>query len=154
MIRVIQLLFLALLLFFVLTEGIPYIRDRVEGITPAKVSGREIEGSSESATCVRLAHQVNAYVNQQVVAASEPPGDPGLWGDSLGRIENELSEAEQACSCPTQACDTARRALREISALTANVDRLFGGDGSVAGALARRQESINALLEQARVLAR
>ena len=47
----------------------------------------------------------------------------------------------------------AREALFEISELSANFERLFGGDASVAGALANQQEGINALLEQARVLA-
>lgn len=154
MIRIIQLLALAFLLFLLVTEGIPWIRDRVEGITPDKFSGRQLPDDGGDATlCVRLAHEANTYVSEQAVAASQPPGDRGLWMGSLGRIENRIYEAERVCTCPGDACDTAREALVEISELVADIDRLIGGDPRGAGELARRQEGINALLEQARVLA-
>lgn len=155
MIRIIQLLALAFLLFLLITEGIPWIRDRVEGITPDKFSGRQLPGDAgDSALCVRLAHDVNTFVSDQAVAASQPAGDRTMWMGSLGRIENRIYEAERACTCAGDACDTARDALVELSELVSDIDRLIGGDPRGAGELARRQEGINALLEQARVLGR
>ena len=153
MIRVIQLLVVLFLLFLLVTQGVPWIRDRVEGITPEKL-GRRLPESGDSASCIHLAHDVSALVSEQAVAASQPPGDRSRWIGSLGRIENQIYEAERACTCATDACDIARQALVEISDLVADIDRLIGGDARGAGELARRQEGINALLEQARALAR
>ncbi len=153
MIRLIQLLALAFLLFLLVTQGVPWIRDRVEGITPEKL-GRRLPEGGDAASCVQLAQDVSSFVSEQAVAASQPPGDRGRWIGSLGRIENRIYEAERACTCSTDACDIARQALVEISELVAEVDRLIGGDARGAGELARRQEGINALLEQARAQAR
>ncbi len=52
--RIIRWLVLALLLFFGITEGLPWIRARVEGITEDKVRGRSGDVSDEAVTCVRL----------------------------------------------------------------------------------------------------
>jgi hypothetical protein len=153
MIRIVQLLAVALLLFILVTEGIPWIRERIEGLTPASFNARRLPQGGDAPACVELTHEVSAYVIDQAVAASQPPGDRTRWLGSLGRIEDRLYEARRACTCTTDACSTSREALAEVSSLVADIDRLIGGDARGAGELARRQESINALLEQVRVQA-
>ena len=152
--RIVRWLVIALLLFFGVTEGLPWIRARVEGITESKVTGRPVDVADDAAMCVHLAHRASAFAVQEVGRVTTPSRDSAAWVEASYEVRDRISEAERACSCPSAACDKARQAMTELVDLVNDIDRLIGGDARFAGTLARRQEQINVLLEQARVLSR
>ncbi|MCZ6506437.1 MAG: hypothetical protein O7A04_00095 [Acidobacteria bacterium] len=145
---------MALLLFFLLTEGIPWVRQYVEGITREKIAGRPSAMADDSTNCVHQVNQANAYLGQQLGHIWPPPGDASAWRDSTREIQNRISEAARTCACSTDACRIGREALDRIRSLVGDIDLLVGGDGRFAGTLARQQEEINALIDQAGALSR
>jgi hypothetical protein len=154
MARIVRWLVVALLLFFGITEGLPWIRGWVEGITEDKVTGRPTGVIDDASMCVHLAHRVSAFAGQEIGRVTTPPTDSPAWVEATYEIRDRIGDADRACTCPSSACDKARQALAELRGLVDDVDRLIGGDARLVGTLARRQEQIDVLLEQARALSR
>lgn len=151
MARVAQLLFLAIVAFFVITEGVPRIRQWVEGVSPEKVKGRADPSLDPSGYCVHLAHQAGASVARELRSVAPPPADVSGWWDAGDEIESRVRTAETACSCASDACTAASRALGEIRALVEEANRLLQGETGVVPNFARRLDEIDVLLERARV---
>jgi hypothetical protein len=151
MARVAQLLFLAIVAFFVITEGVPWIRQWVEGVSPEKLEGRADPSLDPSGYCVHLAHQAGAFVARELRSVAPPPADVSSWWDAGDEMESRVRTAETACSCAGDACKVASRALGEIRTLVEEANRLLHGEPGVVPNFARRQEEIDVLLEQARI---
>jgi hypothetical protein len=149
--RVVKLLVVVVVLYFGVTQGLPWIRQRVEGVTQDKVEGRPDPSLDADDYCVRLAHQASAFVGQELRVLAPPPAENSGWVNAADDIERYVREAENACSCPEDACEVAGEALSQIRSLVADANDVLHGDTALVLDFARRQEEIDALLEQARV---
>ena len=154
MMKILRWVAFAFLIFVLLTEVIPRIRDRVEGVSQDKIVGRPDPMAGDATACVRLAELASALVGDEVHGAKPPPGDSSGWAEASDVIHQRITEAEDVCTCPEPGCDTARDAMQELGALVNDIDQMIAGAGTGALSLTNRQERINELLEQARVEAR
>jgi hypothetical protein len=152
--RVIRLVVLVIVAYFAITQGLPWVRDRVEGVTEDKIEGRADPSLEPAGYCVHLAHQAGAFVTRELREVAPPPAEHLNWIDAADDIEQRIGEAEKACSCPSDACTAATEALGEIRGLVAEANRLVQGDSRVLPNFSERQEMIDVLLERARVLSR
>jgi hypothetical protein len=154
MMRLARWLAVLVVLYFGATELLPRIRNRVEGISRDKIVGQRATVDADAGACVRRAFEVNDLVVDESRNAVPPPGDSTGWVDAAPTIQQRIAEAEDACTCDTPGCGTAREALRQISATVEDLDLLIDGQERFSGHLAQRQERIVELLERARVEAR
>jgi len=155
MMRILRFVAIAFILFIGLTEVIPWIRNRVEGISQQKIVGRPdplLDG--EASTCVHLAVQASLRVGDEIHGAKPPPGDSSGWTAVSDEISNQINEAEDACTCSEAGCSSARQAMGELSSLVSDINLMIGGQAAGAVSLANRQERIDVLLNRARVEAR
>lgn len=152
MIRILKLAALALVLLVFVTEVLPWIRDRVEGVTEEKIVGRPDPMTlGDETVCVHLATEASTLVGDSILYVKPPPADSSDWVEASYEIQRRITEADDRCTCPGDACLTGREALGEIQALVDDIDRMISGESSVAMSLANRQDRIVALLEKARV---
>lgn len=152
--RIIQAVLLLLVAYFGITRGIPWVRSWVDSVTQEKIEGRTDPSLDPSGYCVHLATQASALVTRQLRDLAPPPADASSWTDAGDEIESRIRTAEDACTCPGDACEVAMEALAGIRGLVAEANRVLLGEFGVAPNFARRQEEIDVLLEQARVLSR
>jgi hypothetical protein len=154
MMRLIRWLAVLVVVYFGVTEFLPWIRHRVEGVSQEKIVGKAPAADAGAVACVRLALEASDLVVDESRNAVPPPGDSTGWVEAGPSIQRQIAQAEDACTCDAPACRTALEALREVSAQVQDLDLLIAGQERFAGALAHRQERIGELLEQARVLVR
>lgn len=154
MIRILKWAVVVFLVFVFLTEVVPRIRERVEGVTRGKVAGRPDPMTGEASGCVYLAVQANIFVGDEAHGAKPPPGDSSGWAEVGDEIRQRIATAEDACTCPQPGCSTARKAMEELGVLVDDINRMISGQMSVVGSPGSQQERINALLDQAQVEAR
>ena len=82
---------------------------------------------------------------------SLPPVDRDLWGSMLLRVGGDLSSADAACSCPSDACSKASGALYDLRGLVNDLDSFVRSAGNPVLDAPSRLERINRLLASARV---
>jgi hypothetical protein len=152
--KLVQLVLLVAVAYFGITRGLPWVRNWVDSVTQEKIEGRTDPSLDATGYCVHLAHQAGAFVSRELRDLSPPPADSTRWVDAADEIEERVRSAENACSCPSDACEVATQALLQIRDLVAEANRILLGDTGLAPNFARRQEEIDALLEQARVHSR
>ena len=141
--------FSSLIGYYVLTQGLPWL----ETAMGSKGGGSAAEGS-ESAFCISQADAASDAVAGELIPNARPPVDSGVWGTALVRVAGALAAAENACSCPTEACATATDAVYELRTMFDELDDIARGNPMGIGNPARRQERVYDLLDQARAEAR
>jgi len=154
MMRLIRWLAVLVVVYFGVTEFLPWMRQRVEGVTQEKIVGKTAADDAGAASCVRLALQASDLVVDESRNAVPPPADSSGWVEAGPSIQRQIAQAEDACTCDAAACRTALEALGEVSALVRDLDLLIAGQERFTGSLAHRQERIGELLERARLLVR
>jgi len=150
MVKILRWLVLALLLYLGLTEGIPWVREQIGGVTRDSLRGRDLPSNEGPLRCVHLAEDASASIGVQVRYLAATPGDPVAWEQASVPINNLIRDAEFACACPGAACENARQALAGMDELVRSLDGIMGGRATTGLDLARQQEEINTLLGRAR----
>jgi hypothetical protein len=149
--KLVTLAILAAIAYYGYTVGLPWWHK--QQATREAEETADVE-SEQSLRCVSMATDANRTLVDQVRQFDRPPSDPGLWTAALIHIGGELSGADTACACPTDACTKASLALREMRELVDQVDGVARGYATGISNPASRQERIVQLLEEARSLAR
>jgi hypothetical protein len=146
--RLLALAILAVVVYYALTEGLPWLRTAMDSGSAAS------EGSTESALCVSQADAASQSVVDELIPTARPGVDGAVWGTVLVRVAGALAEAERACSCPTAACAKGYEAVREMRGMFDEFDDIARGNPMGISNPANRQERVYQLLDEARALAR
>ena len=139
---------LAVLIYFAVTQGLPWLKTAMgSGSTGVALDGG-------SAYCIDQASAASDTIADELVANARPPVDASLWSLAVMRAGSALGAAENACSCPTAACNKGLRAVDELRVLFDDLDQIARGNPLGVGNPARRQERVYELLNEARSMAR
>lgn len=146
--RLLGLAIIAVLIYFALTQGMPWLK------TAMGSGGGGEGGGGDSSYCVAQANAANDAISNELIPNARPPVDSGVWGNALLRVAGKLAAAENACSCPTGACAKGTDAIYEMRTMFDEFDDIAHGNPMGISNPARRQERVFELLNQARDLAR
>jgi len=146
--RLLGLAIIAVIIYFALTQGLPWLKTAM-----GSGAGSSAE-DSESSYCVAEANAASDAISDELIPNARPPVDAGVWGTALVRVAGALAAAENACSCPTAACAKGSDAVYELRAMFDEFDDIARGNPMGIGNPARRQERVYELLNEARALAR
>jgi hypothetical protein len=144
--RLITLAVVIGVIYFVLTQGWPWIRDQFGGGKPIQESS---SGSSEDSTCVERARSANSSLVSAARSYGQPPVDVDSWSNAVWEIESELQTARSNCGCFSEPCQEATKALDEMASLLSNLDGMVRGDSPGFANPGNQQERINQFLDQA-----
>lgn len=146
--RLLGLAIIAVLIYFALTQGMPWLKTAMGSGGPGSAGG------SDSSYCVEQANAASDAITGEMIPNARPPVDSGVWGNVLMRVGGALAAAENACSCPTPACDKGTDAVYELRTMFDEFNDIARGNPMGIGNPARRQERVYELLNKARDLAR
>lgn len=146
--RLIALAILAGIIYFALTQGMPWLQTAM-----GSKGGSEAAGG-DSAFCVSQAEAASDAIAGELIPNARPPVDSGVWGTALVRVGGALAAAENACSCATAACAKGSEAVYELRTMFDELDDIARGNPLGIGNPARRSERVYELLDEARGLAR
>lgn len=158
---IVKVLALVVIAYFAVTEGWPWLREKLKQWQGEGSGGAQAGGDGAGAgvgdgggRCVDLAAAASTALGEQIRRFRQPPYDLAAWSSAVGTVEERASRAETACTCPRESCQTAATALTELRDLLGGVDAVIRGDPSAFRNPARQQERIDELLDQARDAAR
>ncbi len=146
--RLLALAIVAVVIYFALTQGMPWLK------TAMGSGAGGSTGDSESSYCVAQANAASDAIADELIPNARPPVDAAVWGTVLVRVGGDLARAENACSCPTAACGKGNQAVQELRGMFDEFDDIARGNPMGIGNPARRQERVFELLNEARALAR
>jgi hypothetical protein len=146
--RLLGLAIIAVIIYFVLTQGMPWLQ------TAMGSGGGGGDADDGSAFCISQANAASDAISDELIPNARPPVDSSVWGTALVRVGRALAAAENACSCSTAACAKGTDAVHELRAMFDEFDDIARGNPMGIGNPARRQEQVYALLNEARDLAR
>ena len=139
------LLILLAVVYFVATQAGPWI-DRLRG-TPRSTEISDDDGGAS--LCVDRAYAANESLGDTVREFGYGSVQVDLWSEAMWQVESDINEAYDDCTCPTEACRLAGRALEEMREQIAQLDSLVRGTATGYANPATRQERILELLERA-----
>jgi hypothetical protein len=145
--RLLAVAIVAVIIYIALTQGMPWLQ------TAMGSGGGSSEGG-ESVFCISQASAASDAITDELIPHARPPVDAGVWGTALVRVGRALAAAENACSCPTAACNKGTDAVYELRTMFDEFDDYARGNPMGIANPARRQERVYELLNQARDLAR
>ena len=129
--------------YLVYTQALPKYQERKEA---EQAVDAEIEKSRQ---CIRLAKSANESFGTEIRQFSQPPIDQGLWANFLLRISGDLSAADRACSCPSEACLSATAALLELREVVNDLNTFIRTASQPVTDAASRLDTVGRLLDQA-----
>ena len=156
---IVKVLVLVVLVYVGVTEGWPWLRDRLDrqggaaDTTETTEEGVETGGGAGS-RCVDLAAEASTALGDQLHRFRQPPYDLDAWVSAAAATRERIAAADAACACSLESCATAAAALGELHGLLDAVDSVIRGEPTAFRNPARQQERIDDLLGQARDLAR
>lgn len=150
--KLLTLAVVIVVVYFVYTQGLPWIEERLDGPGAASTAVGE-EGSPGGSGCIDAAEGANRVLHGELVRFGRPPIDPNAWSMAYQSISRAISTAEVDCSsCFGQACRSAQEALAEMRGLALQFDDAARGEAHGWSNPASAQERIDSLLDQARSL--
>jgi hypothetical protein len=148
--RIITLLVVLVLVYFIYAQSLPWLKQSLGVETDQEVGGVVPGGESR---CVETAWQANETFVGQVRLFPGPPIDPLEWSVSFQLITRGIGAAEIACSsCLSEACRKAATAASELRSLSLQFDDMARRNQLGWGNRTTQQERINRLLNEARRL--
>ncbi len=147
--RLLGLAVIAAIIYFALTQGMPWLKTAM-----GSGGGGGTAGGSDSSYCVGEANAASDAISDELIPNARPPVDSGVWGTAVVRVAGALAAAENAWSCPTAACGKGYDAVHELRTMFDEFDDIARGNPMGIGNPARRQERVYELLNEARALAR
>jgi len=138
---------------FLLYQGYHYAGPWLERNFPTE-SGQASGGgeSEESARCVALARGASRNLSDSMRQFSQPPVNQQEWTAAFLSVSSDLSAAESACTCPTDACDRGYAAVSELRDLSLSLDGVVRGGSQGFSNPARALERVHELLDEAESL--
>lgn len=146
--RILRWLVILALVYFGVTEGVPWLRNR---LSPRSL--REPQGMNPAADCIDAATVVNEALADKVRRFGRPPLPIDRWTEAMDEMQDRLDEAELLCGCPGEACRLGREAVSEVGTQLAYFDSAVRGTLGATENPAVRQEHIFDLLRRARAVA-
>jgi hypothetical protein len=147
MLKLVRIAVVALVLYVVVNEAGPWIKEQLSSGS----SGGDAKPGP--VRCVYLADEANEQFGDRVGRVSGPGADPAVWEGFLGEVRGHIGAAQQQCHCDQESCRKALEAMTTLEDLLHELDNRFRG-GVMERSAVRRQQAVNELLNEARVLAR
>jgi len=145
--RIITLLVVLVLVYFIYAQSLPWLK-RSLGVETDQEVGGVVPGSQSR--CVETAWQANETFVGQVRLFPGPPIDPLEWAVSFQQITRGIGAAEIACSsCLSEACRRAATAASEMRSLSLRFDDMARRNQLGWSNAAPQQVRINQLLNEA-----
>lgn len=141
--RFVKLAVLVVVLYFGVTQVVPWVKEEL-GIGVA----RDFSGGGGGG-CVAVAEAASRDFGSGIRQFSRPPIDVESWDRVERQLSGSIYEAESACSCPEESCEKAREALDELRSILYDFDAGFRGQQPVPLNAARQMQRIDALLAEA-----
>jgi hypothetical protein len=146
MFKILRLAVIALVLYVVVKEASPWIKEQLGSGAPAA-------GDTGPVRCVYLADQANEHFGDRVGRVSGPGTDPAVWSEFLGGVRSRIGDAQRQCRCDQLSCRQALQAMTTLEDLLNDLDLRATGGVMERNAINRADE-VNELLNGARALAR
>lgn len=116
-------------------------------------SGGTTSTTRSDNSCVRGAERASEKWGSGLRQFVNPPYDLNAWSSFRSDVESNINAAEIACDCTAESCEKARSAMRDLRALTNDLDSAIR-NGSDASGFVERQEAIDNRISEASELAR
>ena len=137
---------LALLVFGVKVLG-PKIKARLD----AKPASESVDSRADD-SCVGRATSASNRWGNGLGRFVNPPYDIEAWSSFKSDVDQQISEAEGACSCEEESCIKARGAMSDLRSLVSDMDSSVRSGEPPASDVVRRQEAIVNAIDDARAL--
>jgi len=148
--KVINLVLLAVVVWFGYTQVLPWFRSLGTGPGSRAFNA----GGGEDGECVMAARQAAEVFSEVMRGFSRPPIDRNEWDSAYLRIENRITNADDRCSCSRPACSNARAALSDLRGLADDFSIAARSDGAppinAASSLSRIYDNLDRAAEVAR----
>ena len=145
-----RLLWIAILVvagYFAYTELLPRYRAFE---SQREAAARDDEETAAARACVEAAEAVHRDFGPALGRYARRPTDAGGLSTFLIQLSGSLSSADSACSCPGEACLSARAAMLEMRKLLESVDARVRSKVSGSADPAQVEDRIERLLARAR----
>lgn len=117
-----NLLVLAILVvagYYAYTELLP----RYEAHKVSREAGAQAQDDNARARiCIAAAESFRRDLGREANRLSRPGAETGTWSTLMVQLSGDLSGADSACNCPTEACVSAAGALFEMRRLLGRLD--------------------------------
>lgn len=153
----IQLLVAIVIAWFAVTEGWPWLRERLDrtaGDRPAVSAGAGDTANSEAGRCLDRAESASSTLAGALRTFRSPPYDREAWGSVSLEIAGTLGEADDACRCGHPACREAAAAIGALRELHTTADGMIRGEPTTTGNLGTLRARSQDHLDRARDLFR
>src|ERR1051326_7692299 len=145
--RIIKLIIVIAILYFVWKVGLPWLQRQQSGRTATTSASAQ---SGCPAAAARASETWGSGLHQFV----NPPYDISAWSSFHDSVESKISAAEGECSCSDQSCDKARAAMRDLRSLLSDLDTAIRNGSAPPSDLAQRREAIDKQIDEAADLTR
>jgi len=143
--RLIKWVILLALVFVAWKYGLPWVKNKFDSHPAA---------AAADTSCVAAAQRASEAWGSGLHRFTNPPYDLGDWGRFRNDVEGKIAEANAACRESSQSSDMAREAMRDLSALIANMDNAITSGTPPPEDAVQKQEAIDTKLDTAAALAR
>lgn len=141
---------LAVVVYFGITEGLPWLQERLS----SKSGGGPVATTSDRAsTCVSTARRASDAFAGEARRFASPPIDAAAWSQAEVGLRSALGEARAECACAEESCRVASQALTQIDGMITSLDTATRG-GPPPLDLAAHMNETDDLLNRAQNLAR
>lgn len=144
--RIVQVLVVVAIVFVAWKYVVPWVKKQGSGMeSPSSATG--------GGSCVQSAERASETWGSGLGQFVNPPYDLAAWSEFRGRVDSSINAAEAGCDCAGESCEKARSAMRDLRALTGDLDSTIR-NGSSASDLVQRQERIDGKISEAAQLVR
>ncbi len=105
---------------------------------------------AQARVCIAAAESLDRDLRREALRLSQPEPQTGTWSTLMIQMSGDLSSADSACTCPTEACISVAGALLEMRRLLGRLDAVARGKAAELTGLAAAQGRIDGLLKRAR----
>ena len=144
--RIIKLILLIAIVYFVWKYGLPWLQKQQSG-------GGTTHAAAQSG-CPGAAARASEAWGSGLHSFVNPPYDLNAWTSFHDDVESKISSAESECSCSDQSCEKARAAMRDLRSLLSDADSAIRNGSAPPSDLPQRQEAIDKQIDEAADLTR
>lgn len=145
--RLVKLIVVIVILFFVWKYGLPWLQRQQSG-------GSSSTHAAATSGCPGAAARASETWGSGLHSFVNPPYDLNAWSTFHDSVESKISAAESECSCSGASCEKAHAAMRDLRSLLSDLDSAIRGGTAPPSDLAQRQEAIDKQIDEAADLTR
>lgn len=146
--KLVKLLIVVAILFVGWKYGLPWLKKQTAHATQASATG------SASSSCISDAERANEAWGSGLGRFANPPYDVDAWTAFRTDVEAKIAAAESSCGDASESSKKARDAMRDLRALTADMDSAIRSGAAPSSDIVQKQGNIDAQLDAARDLVR